>query len=542
MNEKPIQFPATINDSEESDNPAILLFGNRLISEQSPLELLVELLLVASSPKKLGNSEEITEFFPTAEQIRNWVEQQVGGPLLYAPKTRLCLKLFSFLGSSRIETRHFSHQTKYRELLRKLENKIESSEFDKTDILQSVENLFIGFLGAGLNRTWCAQTFLPMAKGMLCAETLWNETIARAKGDIAWPDLIMRLNTFFSVSKHRFLARGGEVLYLQICNALAKEKFSELNKQYALGLNSDEIDSEVLRRNLISGFRRVIESCPAGIGELAEWIDQADGFTAHHTDRVRGEQRFAKAGWCPVESWPEASLFAIEVSRLCSAAIDPIERIELLTLACVFHVLRNLCAQSIRYTDDPSERKKLGSMTGYAWISGPIRTDERVIKDLSHRCLVRVQDMIRTSLRSESIRFYASENKYKEADRRYGHKLFLSLSKKIGFVIPQRGPGARFILSDRILRFLVMVLVRPGERCTLDTFKKRLYAHFGIAVDGEEVSMACQWADVPVLTDHRHSVGKWFETMLRQAGFLIELSDAISLVQNPFQSLLSGKG
>jgi hypothetical protein len=74
--------------------------------------------------------------------------------------------------------------------------------------------------------------------------------------------------------------------------------------------------------------------------------------------------------------------------------------------------------------------------------------------------------------------------------------------------------------------------------CTLDTFKQRLYAHYGIAVDGEELSRACRWVGIPEITESRHSAGKWFETMLKAAGFLTELSDAVSLVQNPFESLL----
>ncbi|MCD6304950.1 MAG: hypothetical protein J7M32_01525 [Deltaproteobacteria bacterium] len=542
MKERPMPFPSISNGSEKSDNPAIILFGNRFIAEQSPLELLVELLLVASSPKKLGNSAETTEAFPSVKQIRNWAKQKNMGPLSYAPKTRLCLKLFAFLGSSSIETRHPSHQAKYRELLKALAEKIESNEFDKTEILQSMENLFLGFLGAGLNRTWCTQTFFPVALEMLGSEVLWENAKAKRSNIHLW-DEALRL---FSSNKHIFLARGGELLYLQICNALVKGKISELNEHYALGFNYEEIDPENLRSILASGFRRVIGSCPAGLGELAEWIDQADGFTAGYTDRSRDEQRFAKAGWCPRESWPEASLFAVELARLCSVGIDPIERIELLTLACVFHVLRSLCAQSIRYSAEVNERRNLGSATGYAWIVGPVRTEDRVIRDLSHRCLVRVQDIIRTALRNKSIATSIPpallEKRYNEADRRYGHKLFLSLSKKIGLVIPQRGPGARFVLSDRILRFLVMALVRPGDRCTLETFKRRLYAHFGIAVDGDEISRACQWADIPVPTTTRQPGGRWFESMLRQAGFLIELSDAISLVQNPFQFLLTEKG
>ena len=156
-----------------------------------------------------------------------------------------------------------------------------------------------------------------------------------------------------------------------------------------------------------------------------------------------------------------------------------------------------------------------------------------------------MQDVIRSALRHEDIASKVPpdlvQKRYREADRRYGHKLFLSLSKKIGFVIPQRGPGARFVISDRILRFLVLALIQPGDRCTLDTFKQRLFLHFGMAIDGDQFSNSCRWAGIPELVDERHFAGEWFESMLRQAGFLIELSDSVSLVLNPFTPVIPGE-
>ncbi len=43
--------------------------------------------------------------------------------------------------------------------------------------------------------------------------------------------------------------------------------------------------------------------------------------------------------------WAEGYLFAVELARICRANIDPIERIELLTVGCALQVLRSLCAQ-----------------------------------------------------------------------------------------------------------------------------------------------------------------------------------------------------
>ena len=49
--------------SRENINPAIQLFGSRLFTDQTVLEFLVELLLVAHSPKKIADMELFNDVF-----------------------------------------------------------------------------------------------------------------------------------------------------------------------------------------------------------------------------------------------------------------------------------------------------------------------------------------------------------------------------------------------------------------------------------------------------------------------------------------------
>ena len=103
------------------DNPAIWLFGNRLFNEQSPIEFLVELLLVVASSKRLGERGAVFgDALPPFDVIDGW-ELPPPQELQYAPKARLNLKLFAFMGASRLDSRHETHRTHYRELLKKLE-------------------------------------------------------------------------------------------------------------------------------------------------------------------------------------------------------------------------------------------------------------------------------------------------------------------------------------------------------------------------------------------------------------------------------------
>ena len=135
---------------------------------------------------------------PPENLLRAWPE---GAALEYAAKARLNLKLFAFLGASKLETRHASHRQHYRRLLDSLssgEKLAVSGESDATEVLRTLENLFLGFQGVGGQRTWCAQTFLPVVKEMLGAETLWNETQARNDGVKDWDDVVSRFLHFFS--------------------------------------------------------------------------------------------------------------------------------------------------------------------------------------------------------------------------------------------------------------------------------------------------------------------------------------------------------
>ena len=525
----PTPFPKIALDPNDQDrNPAIRLSGRRFFADQTALELLAELLLVLHSPKLIG-AEKVDGhlLLPPHEKLLHWPAQQA---LFYQPQIRLNLKLFAFLGSSKLDTRHSSHIQHYKQLLQQMKDKMDTATaVSKDDVLRGLENLFQGFQGAGLSRTWCAQTFLPVSPGVLASETIWKNTAATREGVTSWDEVL----PFFDSSQRVFLARGGEVLYLQTCNALSKSEATIASwiKKNQFGFAEDESSPALLYNVLLKALPRITNQSPPGLEELASWIDHLDAQPAAGAD----VQWNVKCGWCPEESWAEGYLFAVELARICRANIDPIERIELLVIGCALQVLRSLCAQSVRYDVTLNEERKVnGGALGFAWIvAGPIQRDRASCK-LSERNLLSVQNLIYSALRHEEILALTDEKDYAEADRRYGHKLFLSLAKKIGFVVPQRGPGAHFTLNDKTLRYLVLALVRPGQKCTLDSFKSALYKHYGLAIAGDQLKQACRWSDLAPLEDAISPSASWFEEMLRTAGFLIHLSDACSLVCNPF--------
>ena len=540
----PELFPR-IQLSKDDSNPAIRLYGRRFFSDQSVPELLIELLLVCASDKRIGN-QDIPKGanFPDLDFLNSWPDQQ---PLQYSPKARLNLKLFSFLGSSKLATRHSTHRKHLRDLRNRLEDSSKLSineSVDANEVIQTLENLFRGFQSVGGQRTWCAQAFLPVSSSLLASESIWKETEARKKNIDSWDKAI----TNFEHNKHLFLARGGELLYLQLCNALRQEESAI--QDWALGaglsLSKEEKKPSHLHKALNDSIHAILNACPETVGKLAEFIDSGiESETSQYTDgNKNGDgQRHAKCGWCPIESWPEATLFAVELTRLCAADIDPIEKIELLEIACAMQVLRSLCVQGSRYSERFNGAPGSVPHLGFVWIISDHDGENSVIKEISRRNLQAVQRMIHDAVRHPALREKPEEtNKakldklYDDADKGYGNKLFLTVAKRIGLVVPKRGGGARFIFNDRILRFLLLSIIRPGQRVTYDSFKELLLKHYGIAVDGDQIAVSTEWSGTTRLNALPKSTDAWLVEMLEASGFLIRLSDSCSLVTNPFSS------
>ncbi|MEN6643976.1 MAG: hypothetical protein ABFE08_16185 [Armatimonadia bacterium] len=547
-------IPLDILSAEGQDaNPAVQLFGRRFFADQTVPELLIELLLVAASPKRIGNTSlPVDRTIPGLDSLCDWPE---GQPLRYSPRARLNLKLFAFMGASKLASRHSSHREHYISLLAELQSpeRLRPPEgVSPREVVQTLENLFLGFQAIGGRRTWCAQAFTPICPEVLAGDTIWNETEARRRGVTTWAEVAEKMPQFFTVGRHRFVARGGEVLYLQLCNALRQspEQIRGWCEEADIGFGEDERSPERVRDALEVGLRRVLTGqCPEGVGALARFIDQViEPETSQQTDCDDGGQpRFSDCGWCPSEGWPEGWLFALELVHVCAAAVDPIERLELMQTACALQLLRSLCAQSARYVEWAAEVREYAGPLGFVWALSDASGDSTPAKRISQRCVSRLQRLIREALRHPEIeeavarRKYAVEangkqanDLYPEADTRYGHKLFLSVAKRLGLIVPRQGPGARFVLNEHLLRYLVLSLLPPGKRVTYEGFKDLMFAHYGLAVDDRRLGASSAWCGRTCLLTLGGEAEAWFMSMLEAAGFLVRLSDADSLVQNPF--------
>ena len=513
-------------------NPAFLLFGNRLYSDQSPTEFLIELLLVTNSSKQVGvRGAPFNSPLPEFEMLTGWPEAD---SLRYAPRSRLNLKLFAFMGASRLGSRHETHREHYRELIERLQSSIRVTETGaESDVLRTLENLFLGFQGAGSGRTWCAQSFLPVCRGLLAGETIWSESIARRNNPRLWCDLMERgkLAKYFASNKRLFLARGGELLFLQLCNALrqAPATVRAWAEQMGVCLETQEMDPAWLHAELQRELGRLLDQCPQTLTEIADFLDSGiEADTSRATDMDNGEPRYVDAGWCAAESWREGYLFAVELLRLCTADLDVVKRLQLLELACTMQVLRSLAAQSARHCQ--AERDV--AWPGYRLaVSAPVE-DNPAVKRISRHTAKVAERLIYHALRSGDVPV-ADPSKLPKVDRAYGGKLFTSLAKRIGFLVPRRGAGVRFTLNEQLLRLLVVTAVPVGGRLTYDRFKALVEARHGLVFDSDGFARADEWAGGTGRVSLGNNVDAWFQDMLAAAGLLIHLSDSCALVENP---------
>jgi len=516
-------------------NPAIQLFGKRLFNDQTPIELLIEFLLIGTSPKRIGGQG--TPFatpLPTMGMIAGW---SGADDLRYSPKARLNLKLFAFMGSSRLDSRHETHRQHYKDMLQRLRADIRVTDsVRENDVMRTLENLLLGFQGAGMGRTWCAQSFVPVCAGLLAGETIWNETAARRYPPVTWSALLADQQTYFTMNKHRFLARGGEVLYLQVCNALKQQPdvVRQWVEESGVHLEPDEQNPTWLHEELQRELGRLMNHCPQTVTDIAEFLDSGvEPDTSQSTDMDDGEPRYVTAGYCPADSWPEGYLFAVELLRLCQADLDLIERLELLEMACAMQVLRSLASQSARHC--PLEHA--ATWPGYRLaVSAP---DERspAMKRLSRHTAKMVEKLIYQAIRSDDVHLPSDATKrdriLKEADRRYGGKLFVGMAKRIGLLVPRRGAGVRFTLNERLLRLLVVTTVPIGGRLTYDRFKELVEARHGLVFDAMGFTRAIAWVDGSGQTIVGNRIDSWLQEMLEAAGLLVHLSDSCALVENP---------
>lgn len=514
------RFPenASIGGSGDKTNSAIMLYGRRFYRDQTPVEYLAELLLVFLSAKS-QQGENTYSFSIDVSDAR------------YFPEDHVALKLFSFYPTSKLETRHEAHQATYLEALEQVKQKVQGGdEGQQEDTVRLLQSLFSGFTGVAKNRTWATYSFLPAAPSLISRELNWRHK--KAKADTQAKDWESS-RTYFDTGSHLFMARGGELLFLQLAQLFSlssqqvEDDLSMLLEEYS---HLPPLELATLKYSLEEGLKSLLSGSLKKVDQLASFVETTLSDVTLSKDKIPNK---ATLGWVPRASVPEAYLFAQELVNICQSSHSALDKLEMMQTLCCLQVLRSLSFQAQRI-DQPNKTTR-GFLGNYAWIvCDPNAAVGSASRRLSQTSFDVMEGMLFRVLRVVQQVAGDTSKQDKEADD-HGFKIFRKIAKEIGLVIPRTGRGQRFVLTPALVRVLVAATVKPGERVRLTEFYKRVFAHFGIALANQQLSVAIAWSSISTNSDDyvMTTESLWIEEALNQGGFLVELSDAVSIVHNP---------
>lgn len=510
------RFPKSTSYADSKMNAAVALHGLRFYKDQTPVEYLAELFLVFASPK--GRDKDNLFSFILADNPKE---------LVYWPKNNVALKLFCFFPTSRLDTRHPVHQKSYLSALESIKYRISGEESNKEEIVRLIQSLLFGFVGVSNKRTWSTCSFLPVNQELISCEVNWlhGSAIKKVSSDSSWEDA----SYFFKNDRHIFMARGGELLFLQLANLFNNHSFdvSFFTKAQEYS-HLRHVDISQLQKSIEEGLSFILKDSLSGLSDVSNFIN-----SALKDYNVALLERSFRLGWIPSATATESLLFAKEIENICQSSISLLDKIDLLQILCCMHVLRTICFQSRRI--DQTEKKTQGFVGNYVWIPCNVdSTPSDGLRKMAQVSISKIESLLYRSLRSIEKLISHKNPSRNEADK-HGFEIFRSLGKKIGIIVPRTGRGQRFVLTPSIIRFLVTALIPPGERIRLTDFCARVFAHYGIALGDQQLAVALHW-------NGHDSGGKeyavaadttWIEEALQQGGFLVELSDAVSIVHNP---------
>lgn len=212
-----------------------------------------------------------------------------------------------------------------------------------------------------------------------------------------------------------------------------------------------------------------------------------------------------------------------------SCNMHPVSKIELLSKGVMIQVLRMLSVATTNYLGLERE----------CWIVDVGNMNASVIKKVAANSFAKIQGTFTTAIgQTKTIAALTDGEerlKYIVKARKDSFDIFKSKGKELQCIIPTSGPYERFALPEDCIRFLVLALIAPQKKMTLDMFLEELYKKYRIII-GPTQYKKCNNEDMDVtLANSFNKNVLAFQEFLKSTGFLRELSDATSIVINPYK-------
>ncbi|WP_294355790.1 hypothetical protein [uncultured Clostridium sp.] len=513
-------FPSEVNWGKykpEAQNLQIQTYGRRIRKDQTFYEYLIEFLLVF-----IGEGHNTKEV--GLDKIKDYDKR-----VHYEYENNIGLKRFIFLENSKKDNRYDIDEDANRELKEQLLKKMEVDGVKSDELLEIIRELYLGFTAFSGDRGWFAKALLPM-----CKDTIFPEAMGKVKfrkNLELWKNGMINLEVDeeFEFNEHNFMARGGEVYFLHVLQGL----------KY-IG-ESDNIEAENLKNEINVRIGNLIDSFPQ-FRELSEWISSTwKEYIYKESNGDKLEKIKSDCMWIS-NNYKKRSKFTIkELVNILRADINEFDKYEILSLAIIIQILRMMSEAAVIVATEEKEDHPLWVVH----VNGSSNNKVKKLaiesyKDIEENMMIAVAKML---VNYEKIKENRSGKKpptksslLKDAYDD-SHKLLRKLGKDIGFVIPIKGDNMRFTVTDNIVKFFVLSLIEPEKKVTLDTFLQKLYINFGIIIGPREYEEYLK--DKEIVEDYSFLQNNLddFQVLLRKNGFLKELSDATSIVINPYRKL-----
>ena len=497
-------YPEIDVDNKKKYPLQSLLFGHRIQPSQTKYEYLIEFLQVAIAEKQGGKKDSPSyvsnDFFP--------IREGADGRFRYIPRLGIGLKRFIFLPKSKIDGKARVDEEAYKECVRELEEHMSGGNaVQKKNSIVIVQNLLNGFSAVNQSRSWFDQNVLPICPEVILPEGMgikkWRQSLTFAHD-------LKEVDNAFDYHKYTYMCRGGEVYYLHLLNALVE--YPQYKK---------EIERRL--KDMISSFPQ--------FSYLCNFVTNT--WNGYYTASEDVDVVVKELGAIPLSFSQRNKYTLSELSNFMSSKAHPFEKMETLANGIILQIMRMmyLAASTDNESNcwvidvncagyDNSEAKKCAI--------NAFKHNEEVISTYLYKGLKDYRHLLNSDKEDQELIKDAADDSY---------RLFRKLGKMIGVVIPITGKGMRFTLSEDIIKFIVLAIIPPKKMITLDEFVERLYEHFGIVIGPEQYKREMNKGAVSHVGDFSFLQSNLdaFSQKLKDCGFLRDLSDATSIVENPYE-------
>lgn len=496
------------------ENLQIRTYGRRVIRDQTVIEYLLEFLLVF-----IGESNK-TKYFDKINHF--YINGKMFKFIDYSFDSKIALKRFLFLENSKHDNRFEIDEIANEKLKKELLKCIEDTEIKKDEVIKIIQNLLFGFSAVTKNRGWFAKSTFPICEELIFCEAMGKKSVRQNYNYFIDNSKINpKVDSGFEFNEHNFYARGGEVYYLHLLQG-----FEKIEKEEGVDIRNQYVFS--IQNNLLKLFN----SFPA-ISKVSQLILNVwKKYLINNTDNYKKYENIVSLSckWIRDEYQNRAVYTVKELENFLRNDLDLFEKYEILSCGMSMQILRMMTEHAFNMSNQNVSNKLIWLMHFNSNLEYDIK-----IKLLAVENYKKIEEYMMNALTQ-----FLSENEDATTTLKKSyedsHKLLRKLGKDIGLVIPLRGDNMRMTLSDNLIKFLVLSLLQPGQKITYNSFLEQLYEHFGIVIREDEFLLSrteSSLIDVSYLNYNYLS----FQNILKKNGFLRELSDAISIVLNPYEEV-----